>query len=199
MTDHRPQGITLAEFSSAFVVFGVLLVAALIWPEGTGALNLNRTKATIWATAVLLNVALIVYPFRSVSPALNNLAALFWTFAGLAFLTHAYWAVFIIFDGVIDTFRQMGLVIAGINFLLTIAWSLDVVLLWMMKRDLRWLDIAHAAIRIFAFIVFAATLVILRGGSARVLGIVFTSTVIVAVMVRVLARARATDTLRPAS
>ena len=122
MTNQHPRDITLAEFSAAFIIFGVALVVALIWPETTGALNLNRTKATIWAASIVLNVALVLYPFRSVSPALRNLSGLFWTFAALIFLVHAWFAVFIIFDGVIDTFRQMGTKIASVNFLLTIIW-----------------------------------------------------------------------------
>jgi len=190
MTNQHPRDITLAEFSAAFIIFGVALVVALIWPETTGALNLNRTKATIWAASIVLNVALVLYPFRSVSPALRNLSGLFWTFAALIFLVHAWFAVFIIFDGVIDTFRQMGTKIASVNFLLTIIWSLDVVLLWTVRDPRRWLEIMHTVVRLFAFIVFAATLIVLRGGPARTLGIVFAGTIVAAVVISLLARSK---------
>ena len=190
MTPYHPRAVTLLQFSPVFILFGVLLVAALLWPESTGDLNLNRTRAAIWATTVLLNVALVLHPFRTMSPALNNLAGLSWSFAWLIFLAHAYWAVFVFYNGVADTFTQMGPVIASINFFLVIWWSLDVLLLWIVAAEPRWLDIAHLAARVFAFIVFAATLVILRGGSARVLGIVFTGTVAAALAVSVFARTR---------
>jgi hypothetical protein len=168
----------------------VLLVAALIWPEMTDALNLNRTIATIWATTILLGIALVIYPFRQVSRGTNNLASLYWTSAWILFLAHAYWAIFVIFNGVLDTWKQMGPRIAGINFFLTIWWSLDVLLVWVIAHEPRWLTWAHIAARAFALIVFAATLLILRGGSARYLGMVFAGTVLLALMIRVFASVR---------
>jgi hypothetical protein len=113
-----PQEITLGQFTLVFISWGLLAVGALIWPEFTEALDLNRTRATIWATSILLIPALALYPFRSASQRTANLAHLFWTFAYLMFLLHAYWAIFVIFDGVRDTFAQMGILIAGMNFLL---------------------------------------------------------------------------------
>ena len=117
-----PADITLPQFTAVFVAFGVLAVLALLWPELTQALDLNRTKATIWATTLLLIPALVLYPFHTLSARIANLAHLFWTFAYLMFLLHAYWAVFVIFDGVADTFRQMGPLIASVNFLLLAWW-----------------------------------------------------------------------------
>jgi hypothetical protein len=190
MLSHRPRGVTLAQFSAVFAPFGVLLVAALSWPEMTDALNLNRTIATIWATTMLLGIALVIYPFRQASEGTNNLASLYWTFALILFLAHAYWAIFVIFDGVLDTWKQMGPRIAGINFFLTIWWSLDVLLGWVIARESRWLTWAHIAARAFVFVVFAATLLFLRGGSARYLGMVFAGMVLLALMIRVLVSVR---------
>src|SRR5207249_2922705 len=106
-----PTGINLAQFTAAFVPFGLLLTVALILPEMSHAVDLNRTKATIWCATILLLPALVLYPFRSVSILVSNLAHLYGTFAYLIFLVHAYWAVFVIFDGVADTFTQMGALI----------------------------------------------------------------------------------------
>jgi hypothetical protein len=115
-----PAGITLPQFTAAFVPFGIFAVSALLWPETTQALDLERTKATIWATSILLIPALVLYPFRMASAPVANLAHLYWTFAYLLFLIHAYWAVFVIFDGIVDTFKQMGAATAGANFLLVL-------------------------------------------------------------------------------
>src|SRR5436190_24236255 len=128
-----PAGITLPQFTVAFVAFGVLVLFALLSPEMSPDLALGRTKATIWATSVMLIPAFVLYPYRTLSQRVANLAHLFWTFAYLLFLLHAYWAVFVIFDGIGDTFRQMGTPIAGVNFLLVLWWGLDVVLLWMVR------------------------------------------------------------------
>jgi hypothetical protein len=185
-----PADITLPQFTAAFVAFGVLAVLALLWPELTQALDLNRTKATIWATTLLLIPALVLYPFHTLSARIANLAHLFWTFAYLMFLLHAYWAVFVIFDGVADTFRQMGPLIASVNFLLLIWWGLDVLLLWAARSQTPRAARFQWATRVFTFLVFAITLIALRGGSVRALGIVFAALVVVALAVRLWARDR---------
>jgi hypothetical protein len=185
-----PADITLPQFTAAFVAFGLLAVLALLWPELTQALDLNRTKATIWATTLLLIPALVLYPFHTLSARIANLAHLFWTFAYLMFLLHAYWAVFVIFDGVADTFRQMGPLIASVNFLLLIWWGLDVLLLWTARSQTPRAARFQWATRVFTFLVFAITLIALRGGSVRALGIVFAALVVVALAVRLWARDR---------
>ena len=185
-----PADITLPQFTAAFVAFGLLAVLALLWPEFTQALDLNRTKATIWATTLLLIPALVLYPFHTLSARIANLAHLFWTFAYLMFLLHAYWAVFVIFDGVADTFRQMGPLIASVNFLLLAWWGLDVLLLWAARSQTPRAARFQWATRVFTFLVFAITLIALRGGSVRALGIVFAALVVVALAVRLWARDR---------
>jgi hypothetical protein len=185
-----PADITLPQFTAAFVAFGLLAVLALLWPELTQALDLNRTKATIWATTLLLIPALVLYPFHTLSARIANLAHLFWTFAYLMFLLHAYWAVFVIFDGVADTFRQMGPLIASVNFLLLVWWGLDVLLLWTARSQTPRAARFQWATRVFTFLVFAITLIALRGGSVRALGIVFAALVVVALAVRLWARDR---------
>ena len=185
-----PADITLPQFTAGFVAFGLLAVLALLWPELTQALDLNRTKATIWATTLLLIPALVLYPFHTLSARIANLAHLFWTFAYLMFLLHAYWAVFVIFDGVADTFRQMGPLIASVNFLLLAWWGLDVLLLWTARSQTPRAARFQWATRVFTFLVFAITLIALRGGSVRALGIVFVALVVIALAVRLWARDR---------
>jgi hypothetical protein len=183
-----PQEITLGQFTLVFISWGLLAVGALIWPEFTEALDLNRTRATIWVTSILLIPAVALYPFRSASQCTANLAHLFWTFAYLMFLLHAYWAIFVIFDGVRDTFAQMGIIIAGMNFLLLGWWGLDVVLLWTVPSESNRMHRFQRATRVFTFLVFALTLIVLRGGPARVLGGVFVGVVALALAVRFWAR-----------
>jgi hypothetical protein len=190
MISHHPRQITLLEFSVTFVPFGLLLFGALVWAEMSTDLTLERIKASIWATSILLTVALTIAPFRSMSRTLNNLAGLYWSFTLLIFLVHAYWAIFRYFGGIAETFEGMGISIAGLNFLLTIWWTLDVLLMWLLHNEPRWLRIAHVAARVFTFLVFAITLLFLRADPARYLGVVFTASVIVALIVRWLAGTR---------
>jgi hypothetical protein len=183
--------ITLPQFTLAFVAFGVLTIVALLWPETTlDNLALDRTKATIWATSIMLIPALVLFPYRSLSQRVANLAHLFWAFAYLLFLIHTYCAVFIIFDGVRDTFRQMGMPIASVNFLLVLWWGLDVLILWTAHGTTRSANLFQIATRVFAFLVFAITLIVSPGGPARTLGIVFTVLIALAVAVRFWARER---------
>jgi hypothetical protein len=184
MRPYPPSGITIGQFTAAFVPFGLLLAFALLWPETTQALDLNRTKATILAASVLLIPALALYPFEAMALRVSNLAHLYWSFAYLTFLVHADWAVFVIFDGVADTFKQMGTKIAAVNFLLVIWWGIEVVLLWTVKSVSHRFAMFQLATRTFVFLVFALTLVVLRGGSVRMLGIVLVASTLGALAVR---------------
>ncbi|UWU83188.1 hypothetical protein N2605_27100 [Bradyrhizobium yuanmingense] len=184
MDPERPVDITFGQLTLAFVSFAAVIVWALLQPEFGPALDLGRTKLTIWATTFLLTPALVLYLFRSADQRVANLAHLFWLFAWLAFVVHAYWAVFIIFDGVADTFRKMGIPISSVNFLLVGVWTLDVLLLWTLRRPRSWLWKAQLGTRVFAFLTFAVTLVALRGGTVRMLGLAFATIVIAALLLR---------------
>ena len=162
MRPSLPSSITLNQFTAAFFPFGVLLSAALLWPEKTETLDLDRTRATIWAASTLLIPAFALYPFAGLSMRVANLAHLFWTAAYLVFLVHAWWAVFIIFHGIADTFKEMGALIAGMNFLLVIWWGIEVLLLWTVRHTLNGFAVFQLATRIFVFLVFALTLLVLR-------------------------------------
>ncbi|HUG37692.1 MAG TPA: hypothetical protein VML54_12115 [Candidatus Limnocylindrales bacterium] len=178
-----PEDVRLSEFTLAFLVMGALLLWSMWQPELAGDLELGRTKLTIWATTFLLAPALVLYLFRTVSRGTANLAALFWTAAWVVFVAHAYWAVFIIFDGVEDTFAQQGTVIASGNFALLGLWTLDVILLWLLPARFQFVPFQVLA-RLLAFAIFAFTLVGLRGGAVQMLGIAFIAVVVVAAIIR---------------
>lgn len=183
MPHDRPSALTLSQVTLVNVPAGLLIIWCMIAPELGGDLELGRTKLTIWATTFLLLPALAFWLFRTSSQVVSNLAYLFWTGAWVLFVLHAYWAVFIIFDGVADTFVQQGTVIAGGNFLLLGLWTLDVLMIWLLPARMQsfWFQLI---VRLIAFLIFAGTLVVLRGGAIQVLGFVFTGTLIVAALVR---------------
>lgn len=185
----RLVAITLGQWTITFVPAAGLLIAALAVPELTRELDLNRTRWTIWAATLLLLPSLALYPFRSAAPAVANLTFLYWIFAWVVFLVHARWAVFVVFDGVADTFRQQGTLIAGVNFLLTALWTADVALLWV-RTPHPWLLWSRLGVRAFAFLVFAVTLLFLRQGAVWWLGLAFAAAVIGALVVRWIAAER---------
>ncbi|MEM8664315.1 MAG: hypothetical protein AAGF49_09375 [Pseudomonadota bacterium] len=180
---NAPKNVTLSEFTLAFVPLSVLLLWSMWQPELGGDLDLGRTRLTIWATTILLAVALVFYLFRSLGQGTANLAALYWTAAWLAFLIHAYFAVFVIFGGIEETFEGQGQVVAGGNFALLAVWTLDVVLLWLLPERFQ-ITVFAAFARLAAFGVFAATLLVLIAGHVVPLGIAFVAVVLVGVLVR---------------
>ncbi len=185
MNPDRPEGVTLPQFAAAFVPFALLTTAALVAPELGRALDLGRTRYTIWATTVLLIPALTLYPFRSLGRRTANAAHLFWTAALAAYLFHVWWAVVIVLGGIGETFRAQGAFIAGTNFFLTAWWVLDALLLWAVRHPAKPLIWARLAARVFVFLVFAVTLLVLRE-DVRTFGIVFVVPVVGAALVRAL-------------
>lgn len=190
MSTDSLMGIKLGQFTVVFVPMGLLIAWALIYPELGGDLELGRTKLTIWATTILLAPALVLHMFRSLGQAIANLSYLLWSAALVVFLLHAYWAIFIIFDGVADTFRQQGLLIAGSNFLLLALWVLDVALLWLLPGGLYGWRVQFV-VRLLTFAIFAITLVVLRGGDVQLLGFIFVGLVVLAGLVRIGTQVRA--------
>jgi|GEM_PF-2479616 len=184
MHENTPAEITLTQFAAGFVPAGLMLTASLLVPELERDLNLGRTRYTIWVTTILLAPTLAAYPFRTLSRTVANFTHLAWTWAWCAFMTHAYWAVFVYFDGPADTVRQMGVPISSVNGLLTALWTADVVLLWCVRRPGDMLVRTRAAVRIFTFLVFAVTLLFLREGLVFWLGVAFTAVVLGAIFVR---------------
>ena len=183
MSHDKPTSLTLAQITLVNVATGVLIIWTMIAPELGGSLEMGRTKLTIWATTFLLIPAIGLWLFRTADQPVANLAYLFWTGAWVLFVLHAYWAIFIIFDGIADTFVQQGTLIAGGNFLLLGVWTLDVLMIWLLPSRMQsyWFQLGA---RLLAFLIFALTLVVLRGGAIQILGFVFTGTLVVAALVR---------------
>ncbi len=66
---------------------------------------------------------------------------------------------------------------------------------WVSPDTSRWWWKAQLATRVFTFLVFAITLVALRGGAVRTLGVVFIGTVVAALLIRGWAHVRAARTM----
>lgn len=175
MNPNRESAISLTQFTNAYVPFAVLIALALMLPETTQNLNRYRTIYTIWATILLLIPALSLYVFSDASAIVYNYWHLFWTFSYLAFLFHFYWAVFVFYGGVRNTFVEQGSLIAGTNFLLTVWWGADVGLSWLIPPGPMWLRLERAAAHLFVFSIFVVTTLVLRPTpTTRALGLALT-------------------------
>ena len=184
MNAMHQEKITFGQFANSYILFGLLLVIALILPEITLDPDLYRTNYTIWNTTFLLIPALCLYMFRGVSHAVDNYWRLMWTFSLLSFLVHFYYGTFVELDGFGDTFDVQGPVVASTNFLLTFWWTLDVILLWSLKSKPRWASIQRLILIVVIFILFTVGNIVLKSEAILPLGIAFTALITLSFCIR---------------
>ena len=180
---NSPHTITLGQFTTVFVSAGLMLAWVLLWPEMGGDLELGRTKLTMWAAILLLILALGLYLFRSEGQAITNLSHLFWTAAFVVFLIHSYRGTFIFYDGLAETFRNQGTLLASANFALLGIWGLDTAVLWLMP-DNRRVSNLHTSVRILVFLLLGLDLIVGRTGAPHLLGFAFVGVLVVTGLVR---------------
>jgi hypothetical protein len=190
-SDSAPYRITLADFAIPFVSFGLLLGAALMAAETKMDLGMARTVYTIWATAALVTPALCTFALPGNSDRLRNAWILFWTFSLIAYLVHAGYAFFSVYEGSTKEFLEgQGTSPAIVNVIFTLWWILDVLLAWFYRSDARWLRRQRVGAHIFVGLTFMVSTVFLKHGFINVIGIALTVSVIVCLMVRFDARRR---------
>ncbi len=162
-------------FANAFICFALMLAAALVVPEATEDVTYHRIVYTIWAATVLLIPALSLYALQYPVPGWQPAARWLWTFSYLTYLVHFYFAVYVHFAGPMDVLNG-GFVhpeLAIVNYILTVWWGLDVLLLWTITLPgPTWFRLERAAVCVFLYVVFVGTEVWLKSGVVRVLGAV---------------------------
>jgi hypothetical protein len=136
------RAITLQEFANTFVLFGMVLVAALLAAEST--LNLTRYRAVycLWAAVALAIPAICFYLLAGDSLKRRNYGLLFWSFALIAFAVHLGYAVL--------GLGQYHL----ISVVLAVWWVLDLFLGWW-DVTATWVRLERACLHAFAVLWFA--------------------------------------------
>ena len=168
--EDRPRA-TLTQFTTVYVLTGFGIVAAMLAAEVTDNLLLYRLKYSIWLPTALLIPALFLYTVRADSQAGRAYHRLFWTGALAAYLVHFYLAVFVYFDGLLGALEGQGMLIAGMNYVITVVWALDVLVLWLVADPMPaivrlWRLVATAIV----FAGFVVATVVLKEGVVSVLG-----------------------------
>src|ERR1700722_3900731 len=194
-TAKKSSGRSGAQFWFVFALFILLMALAHGGAELQAQLDAHaalglpvhnvlyyRVIFTIWVSIILLTPALCFHVFSRASAA-NSYWRAFWTFSYLAFLTHIYWTVFVMFHlNWAEIFHsQAGIAVdpqrvvehPGPNLFLAAWWGLDVSLAWLVP-DLKWVRVQRGAVPLLAFIMFFGefTLSSSAGMLAHVLGIV---------------------------
>src|SRR5215472_13234692 len=178
------NALRISNLANVYFAFCVLISLVLLGSELTQDPDLYRTRWSIISTTILLIPSLCCYVFAYDSSIARSYWLCFWTFAYLSFLVHAVFAVFIIFHGVADTFKQQGAVLAGTNFLVLIWWGVDILMAWTLDFDRVWVQRWRFILSLFVFIVWFVTLIFLRDGEVKYLGITMAVLVALCVLVR---------------
>ena len=153
---------------------------------------------SIWATAILLTPALCFYILFRPGPVEEYWRAL-WTFAYVAFLFHLYWTVLKTFQlNFYEIFHSHSGFVANrehtvdqpaADLFLAFWWGLDVVLLWAVRWEIRWIRLQRGLLHLVAFVMFVMAFTAPKASrGAHMLGMVMAGTVLSAYMTRLLFR-----------
>jgi hypothetical protein len=184
-TASKRYGITLADFTIAFVPFGILLGAALLAAEATFDFGFNRTVYTIWATTALVTPALCAFALPGDSSRRQNIWLLFWTFSFLVYVVHVGYAIFTVYHGSArEIIAGQGVSGVIVNVVFTIWWAGDLVLAWFSSSEARWIGIERTAVHVFVGVTLFVSTIILKHGFITVLGVAMTVSVLCCLFVR---------------
>jgi hypothetical protein len=182
-----PGRITLGQITATFVPFALLLSAALLGAEVAQNLVLTRVHTSSWVALGFFTVAFCLYIWPGDSPRRRSWWLLVWTFALLAYLVHFGYSFFGPHHGSLrDIWQSQRPLIATSNFLVTLWWTVDVILAWLHREN--WRGIARTLIHLLAFVTFFTSSLVLFGGVVRVFGALMTAAVLIALGARLVRR-----------
>ena len=182
---------TLTQFAIAFISFGVLLCAALLYAEVTPDVGFWRTVYTIWVTAALVTPALCAFALPQTERT-RAVWLLWWTFSFIAYIVHMLYAVFYVYEGSFQKFLAgQGIFPAVNNAIFTAWWALDVALAWFYKLEARWVHLQRVWGHWYIGLTFVASTVFLKHGFINVIGVILTVSTAICIMIRIDARRRA--------
>lgn len=175
----------LLDLTLTFVPFGLLLGTALLVPEMSEDPTMDRTVYSIWVTIALVTPALCAFALPDRSQRQRALWRLFWTFAFIAYLVHALYAYFGVYQGSFSAFLAgQGVFPAIINVVFTLWWALDVWLAWFWSDASQWVRVERVAAHVFIGLTFFASAVVLKHGFVNVLGALMTAATLVCLLIR---------------
>ena len=153
---------------------------------------------SIWATAILLTPALCFYILFRPGPVEEYWRA-FWTFAYVAFLFHLYWTIVKTFQlNFYEIFHSHSGFVANrehtvdqpaLDLFLALWWGVDVVLLWTVRREIKWIRVLRGFLHLVLFGMFVMAFEAAKASrGAHVLGMVMAGAVLSAYMTRLIFR-----------
>ncbi len=188
--------ISWRELLIATVCFLGLMAFALLWAEQKEKVLFYKILYTARTTMILFTPAMCLYVLPQPSQKRQNYWLLFWTFSFLSYAIHIYYSFFIFFHGSLaEFFADQGVAVATINLIITFWWAFEIVAVWALSSNAKWLRIQRAAIQIVIAVTFFASTVILHGVDNKepfviVLGALQTAAILACAALRLLAQRR---------
>lgn len=177
-TDPLPLGLALLLLGAGMAGITFLSIAE-------GDVSYARTQWTAALALILAAPAIALYVLEGGPP--GRWWRAFWTVALAAYLAHFWWAVFRAYGGDVGAIVARQGWVAYTNFAVTIVWTLDVVLAWIMPASA---GAARIALRFVAWagvtISFLVASAFFRSGTIAMLGYVLGAIVIAALLLRYL-------------
>jgi hypothetical protein len=176
---------SLNELTVTFVPFALLLLAAVVAAIAGPSVPVARAQNLVRLSMLLAAPALAIYILRAGREPLSNLWRLYWTFALLAYLGHFHYAFLRVFHAdpwLVMTQQTPWLAIS--NFVITLLWTIDVLLGWAIRRQSRARFWFRAFVHLDVLASFTVAAVIFRDGTVRMLGIGLLAVCAIALVLR---------------
>ncbi len=114
---------------------------------------------------------------------------LFWTFSFASYLVHFYYSVFVFYGSIAAVYEGQGALIASSNFLVTLWWTLDLLLAWFSSSESKWVRIQRGGAHIYITLTFFMSSVVLVGGPvSSALGMILAASVVICLILRIRAK-----------
>ena len=155
---------TPALLSISLIVLILLNVLVIFIAQSQQNKLFYEVLYTARLTMFLFNIAVCLFVFQSRAYfAINNYWMLFWTGSFIAYAVHVYYSFFLFFDGSLSNFYgAQGVFVATLNLVITFWWLFDIVLIWSLDLDKKWVTIQRYGINILVFLAFFVSTVFLH-------------------------------------
>lgn len=184
------KNISLAEFLSIFLFWGILTAVAVAAAQRTSDVLFSTVLNTVRITMVLFAVTMCLFVLPQRSEKRKNFWLLLWTFSFVSFAIHVGYSFFAFFHGSLREFYDsQGIFVATLNLFITAWWTFDVLMAWLSDSTARWVKIQRAGIHYLLWATFFISTVILHAVDNKqlfviILGILQTVAILICLFIR---------------
>lgn len=192
------QSPSLAQWAYTFAPFAIALTIGNLYAETWSNPTLGRIVYSIWISIAFAIPSLYLfgrYDLRSAKPGIYNYWRFCWVFAYLSYMIHFYYSVDVFFEWDITQIsdsRRLGPIVAMINFILTLIWTIEIAVNVICPKFVK-TNIFHAfqwAVHSLVAVAIFYPSAFTKSGVVTYLGWLAMSGLVFAVIVRLVTRAK---------